>query len=219
MLGAALAELFLAQPSGALLLEVDLDALGDRLVTRDTASGLDWLDLPLTLNRSYDDVVADIGRGLPADFRHATQDEVSTLFVSVGVGVPINASSAAYPGGVDLLNLLGCVGWLCGTSTEYLTGILALDSRDPPNPQALQMLVNHVQQNVNATLLGGLERNEALNESGHFLVRPIPDPTPAVLLGLGLTGLGAMARRVSRKDAPRHPASLGSPPSESRRRD
>jgi hypothetical protein len=37
--------------------------------------------------------------------------------------------------------------------------------------------------------------NTPLGGRGNYLVRPIPEPSTAVLLGLGLAGLGAIRRR------------------------
>lgn len=61
-----------ASGASASLLELDLLTAGDGLVTRDTETGLDWLDLTATLNLSYNDIEADLGGWISLGFRHAT---------------------------------------------------------------------------------------------------------------------------------------------------
>ncbi len=67
-------------------------ALGDALITRDTGSGLEWLDLPLTQDLSFDEIVAGECGGVPQcpvfgwpsrRWRHATGAEVCQLFTNV----------------------------------------------------------------------------------------------------------------------------------------
>jgi hypothetical protein len=193
----ASAVLWLSISAGATLIEVDLAASGDGLITRDTDTGLDWLDLNLTLNLSYDEVAADIGVGLPAGFRYATESEVIALFAGAGVPVPSISDSTAYTNAIALMDLLGCTGFLCDTSTEFITGTMELDAFDPLNSVTLQVLINHTQSNVNATMLLPSPKDSATGEAGNFLVRAIPEPGTAALLGGGLLCLAAARRRRS----------------------
>lgn len=55
----AAAMILSASASWATLIEVDLISAGDGLVSRDTLTGLDWLDLTATTDLSYDQVEAD----------------------------------------------------------------------------------------------------------------------------------------------------------------
>src|SRR5262245_29957593 len=78
-----LAVTLLALPAQAELLEVDLLAPGDKLITRDTETGLDWLDLGgVTTNLSYDAVHGGAGGWLASGWRYATEAEVCALFVA-----------------------------------------------------------------------------------------------------------------------------------------
>jgi hypothetical protein len=52
------------------------------LITRDTETGLEWLDLTATENLSYNDIEADVGGWISLGFRHATGSEVCGLFAS-----------------------------------------------------------------------------------------------------------------------------------------
>ena len=191
---AASAVLCLSTSAGATLIEVDLAAPGDGLITRDTDTGFDWLDLSLTYDLSYDEVIADIGVGLPAGFRYATESEVVALFTGAGVPVPSNTDFTAYTNAIALMDLLGCTGFSCGTSTEYITGTMDLDVFDPLNAVALQVLINHTQSNVNSTILPLTPKDSVLSESASFLVRAIPEPGTGSLFGLGLIGLAAKRR-------------------------
>jgi len=53
------------------LIGMDLQDAGDGLITRDTESGLDWLDVSLTANQTYDEV--QTGIWYQRGFRHATK--------------------------------------------------------------------------------------------------------------------------------------------------
>ena len=75
-------------PASATLTEVDLFASGDALVTRDSVTGLDWLDLPLTLGLSHNEIVLDGAGGWAGDgWQHATCDQVTGLFAAAGMAL------------------------------------------------------------------------------------------------------------------------------------
>lgn len=66
------------------LLSVDLvEGSGDGQLTRDTVTNLDWLDVPLTANQTFDQVRT--GVFYEQGFRHATKEELGTLFINAGI--------------------------------------------------------------------------------------------------------------------------------------
>lgn len=66
------------------LLERDWQTSGDGLLTYDTATGLEWLDVTLTVNMSYNDVTAQLGTGgTYAGFVHASETQIVGLFDAV----------------------------------------------------------------------------------------------------------------------------------------
>jgi hypothetical protein len=74
-----------AASARAELLSRDSD-YGPDTITRDTASGLDWLDLGVTQNRSADDIAAQLESGGEFDgFRYASTDEIAALWNSAGI--------------------------------------------------------------------------------------------------------------------------------------
>jgi hypothetical protein len=52
-----------SQASMAAFVSHDLHSSGDGLVTLDTATNLEWLDVTASLQRSYNDVVSQLGPG------------------------------------------------------------------------------------------------------------------------------------------------------------
>ncbi len=77
------------QSAQAALLARDLTAPGDGLLTRDTATGLDWLDITQTAGQSYEAVRDGFGGyTTQTGFRFATTAEFSTLFASALAGKP-----------------------------------------------------------------------------------------------------------------------------------
>jgi hypothetical protein len=66
----------------AALISLNYKVRGDGLITRDKISQLDWLDVTQTVNQTYDQVRT--GPYYAAGFRHATKEELQTLFVHAG---------------------------------------------------------------------------------------------------------------------------------------
>lgn len=63
-----------------------LPGRGDQLLTLDDATGLEWLNLTVTANHSYLDVLAGFGGFIGAfGFRYATSTEVGTLYANAGI--------------------------------------------------------------------------------------------------------------------------------------
>jgi hypothetical protein len=99
--------------ASAELLGVDLLSTGDQLLTRDTATGLDWLDLTATLNLSARDIQGGSGGWRSLGFVHATTMSVRTLFLNsdppnVVINTGANPLSPSNVNGAQrLLNLMG----------------------------------------------------------------------------------------------------------------
>lgn len=66
------------------LIKVDLvTGSNDQKITRDTNTGLDWLNVPLTANQTFDQVRTGPYYGM--GFRHATREEFTALFTNAGL--------------------------------------------------------------------------------------------------------------------------------------
>jgi len=92
------------------LVELDLDTAGDGLIMLDRSSGLEWLDLTVTLGNSILDTEADASIFGP--FRWATESEILGLFENIysprTAGDIINRNDAGeYVQVADLINMLG----------------------------------------------------------------------------------------------------------------
>ena len=59
---------------------------GDGLLTRDAATGLEWLDLTATTNMSVEEVRANLQKGGQFEgFEYATADQVADLLANAGL--------------------------------------------------------------------------------------------------------------------------------------
>ncbi len=107
---AALVSLCLAGlPARADLLQLDSPRFGANSLTLDTRTGLTWLDLPFTLDLSYLGAeAATQPGGQLAGFRHATAQEVLSLYGSAGFGEGlILQSNPSFQSVVSLISLVG----------------------------------------------------------------------------------------------------------------
>lgn len=118
----ALAAICLAAPSQAALIRADLFAPGDGLLTMDTDSALEWLDVDQTVGLSFTQVAEEgAGDWTALGFRHATTGEVAELFARVGIATFNMPAEENFPGSNLLLELMGCTG-RCASSQSFQLG-------------------------------------------------------------------------------------------------
>jgi hypothetical protein len=93
----------------AALTEADWLAPGDGLLTIDESTGLKWLDLTATINRTFNDVSTQFDPGGDFEgFRYATNDEVINFFSSAGiVDLSGNWNADNYQPAIALQALIG----------------------------------------------------------------------------------------------------------------
>ena len=81
----AVSTLVLSTSVNAAIISADWQSTGDNLITQDTASGLEWLDLTVTAGMSYNEVSAQLGTGGAFDgWVYATVAQVEGLWTAFG---------------------------------------------------------------------------------------------------------------------------------------
>ena len=197
--------------SQATLISVD-SVFGPGTITRDSASGLDWLDLPVTSGQSINNILPQLATGQKfADFHFATDEDLGRLFLdagfatSSGIGSP-NPNDVAIA--ANLISLLGqTFSFPIGNDTfSGSSGFLLQSGILPgPNPSTFVFQVGRVGvrapcSNESAPACASWQPLPELippNGEPHdspgtsFLIRtspitPIPEPTPLFLTGSGL---------------------------------
>lgn len=206
----AMAVLALGMPwspasAGLVSLDYTQDS-GDNWITRDSDSGLDWLDVPLTANQTYDQ--ARTGPWYRHGFRHATKREVLDLFLHAGLVDDNFDVSVTHPAqALALAALLGptlvtpnrvSVAGLTGT--DFFGRDIAPDFQIGQRFDALLGKVDYIDfQGVltlgEAHFSGGHPFSDQANEYyGSFLVRPVPEPGTLLLVLVGLLALAIKPR-------------------------
>jgi hypothetical protein len=181
---------------------------GDDSVTKDTDTGLEWLDLTISTNRSWDDLVGLDGSSefiFGGDFegwRYATLAEVQTLLANHGFpyinpnfneitnqrteNVPFYISFVDLFGETCPIGVVNCTlnltqtrGWIDG----------------PTNSSVAELVYDH--QNNDAGINFFNTSGGSYVSTGSFLARvaAVPIPPALWLFGSGLLGLIGIARR------------------------
>lgn len=200
---------FLGGPARATLVAVDiLDPSGVLVVggaTRDSASNLDWLDLTLTVNLGIHEILGGAGPGagwVNDGWRYATTAEVCGLFGALGDSIsncPDNQNGQLGDGGdvisaASIPTFLDLLGATFAPSVAATSG--AFDDDGFGDDGAGLGVIGFV---------GPTPVAEAVEDAvavggggsvivGSFLVSEVPEPSTALLFGLGLAGIGTMRR-------------------------
>ena len=195
--------------SNATLMQADLINPGDGLLTRDMATDLDWLDVPLTSNTSFNNLgtatFTSLGGLNPLTglgFRQATADELFTLFVNALIpAIDTVFTGANHTPVTNLLNLLGRTTNF-GLGKQETEGMLAGSGHFLGRIETCSAPVCSSNSGIAQTTTGGQKNANQFGAWGHFLVRnspvTIPEPSTLALFVTGLAGLGFMMRRRRR---------------------
>lgn len=206
---AVLALATFVSPARATLISIDRLTAGDGQLTRDTASGLDWLDVTLTLNQSQASAAGLTGSGsLYEGFRLATVAEFQTLVANAGVHYGLSTNPLHIAAAHSLQNLLGLTSVFSDSSAVYSNsnGWLAGSLSGNANLGFIQITDYHPRGNTDFSIAdNGGGAGNASSAFGLFLVRSspsmgtgVPDGGSTVgLLALAMAGLFAFRRRLA----------------------
>ena len=162
--------------------------------TQDADTGLLWLDLSESINRSFNDVSTQLGIGGDFEgYRYATQDEVVTFFSNAGITGFVNGfNDFNYQPVLDLAALLGTP-FSQASPNQQLHGLLDVDNTVDTR-RTILLFTNHT-DDTGGTGISAFLNSSADNNHGHWLVSTVPIPAAVWLFGSGLLGLVGVARR------------------------
>ena len=186
---------------------MDLFDSGDELLTRDTVSGLDWLDLTQAQGLSFDDVVDGVDGWKDLGFSDAANSEIHDLFLQIEPTAPepFDGLPKADPASRNLAKrvnaLLGPTGM--DGNMEFTLGFsgtpAGLDQVAAPFVDVFD--VTDLESDVFINIVNTRPRatDSADPDFGHWLVRPVPEPAFDLLRGASLATLAALAVRRRRR--------------------
>ena len=201
-----LATFLVSISASATLISLDDPIFGVGAFTLDTTTGLEWLDVNLSTNRSVNDVSATLGAGGDfAGLRYAVPNEVYGLFVAAGIPDVPGRSTANFAPAQALMDLIG------HTSIDGVgRDVFAVTNTVPPGETTAvaRVVLNGIGGGTNspgplyiADFGGSQGPQAAWPEWGNWLVRDsavVPEPSALLLFVLGLSGLVVYKRQRRR---------------------
>jgi hypothetical protein len=199
---AAMIAAFGASSGHAALIEADFATPGDALLTLDTDTGLEWLDLTETVGLSYDELIAGAGSVDYLNvhgFQYATTDQVGVLWTNAGIANMSGSSTSGNRAAAEFL--IAAMG--CTSSCDSIGKIQQGQAEFSPTRGMLNgpfiFLVSNDRAIADLDPGFSQARDFSSPSLGNYLVRstssPVPEPSTALLLGLGFAGLAARHRR------------------------
>lgn len=217
--GLILAAFLYVMPAQAALITADLvPGTGDALLTVDTATQLEWLDVTATVGQSYAGVLS--GQYVsPLGFRFASASEVETLWLNAGAGgsftnnVGSNITPANFDAAVLLVDLMGCTSHLVGDLCDGMqqNWHIAMYGDPPSSPELVDAAVVDYFGPPDSRAGGAamwLDFGPTVDllsrpDVGSYLVRAVPEPSTALLISLGLVIMVATRHQHPRQSARR----------------
>jgi|TARA_B110000211_G_C14080547_1_gene554266 hypothetical protein len=208
-------------PSYSALISVDLDSAGDELLTYDTRTDLEWLDLSLTGRNSVNNMLNGVnGRDFFSEgFTLATYDQIIDIFTSVGIsefgftrpnivndaGADLLASFGLFPeDGMREINGMGIFVFGQSGGSASTSRYISMDNR---NTLSASVLPGYYYELSGGKIVAGSQlaiRNSTVYPSqiGHVLVRQtttvhVHEPSIFALMSLGIIGF-AFSRGTKR---------------------
>ena len=178
----------------AALLSLDDAQFGVGAITLDTSSNLEWLDVSLTSNRSYNDVSSQLGAGGEFEgFRYASQAEVQALWAQAGI---LDLSNTYVDENYDPIQDLVALLAPNNPAVERTIGIYdAVTLGGFQRTGSIQARDDLMQGKANL-IFNGVSQDYISSSTGSYLVRQVvPLPGALVLFTAALAALAGLRRR------------------------
>jgi hypothetical protein len=169
--------------------------------TRDTDTGLEWLDLTESTGLSYNDVSSQFGAGGQFEgWAYASVVQIDSLFDSAGGTGPYDIQDKGFQqSSTAVSTLLAFWGTTAGDgfSLPFQSSFIIGTSPLPVNQHEVGLVALNLETNSIMTSSGFNSQADDFTHQayGHALVRVVPIPAAVWLFGSGLIGLIGFSRR------------------------